>query len=171
MNNNQNLTCDGDASSEECRNAWDEFCSSSNGTQYTDEELNSMCDAAEKQEKELKKSTFIESMNEWWNSDACKKLQKENEEAKQRAIGKYFMLSEEDKLDMVQAICFILYDAEKSGTSHRGLMGALGIYPSGFWVSELIDVHNALYEYYHNKKQQKELNDDLDSFENYIKND
>lgn len=170
MNNNQNVICNNDDSSEECRNALDEFWSSSNGTQYTDEELNAMCDAAEKQEKESKKSTFIESMNEWWNSDACKKLQKENEEAKQRAVGKYFMLSEEEKLDVIQAVCYIMCKAEKEGVSHRGLMGELGIYPSGFWVDCLMDVHNALYEFYHNKKQQKELNDDLDSFENYIKN-
>ena len=40
------------------------------------------------------------ALKEWWDSDACKQMQKANEEAKQRAVGKYFMLSEEDKLDM-----------------------------------------------------------------------
>jgi len=76
---------------------------------------------------------FGKSLQEWWDSDACKELQKKNEEAKQRAIGKYFMLSEEEKLDMVQAICYIMCKAENEGTSHRGLQDALGIYPAGFW--------------------------------------
>ena len=43
------------------------------------------------------------SLQEWWDSDACKQLQKETEEAKQRAVGKYFMLSEEDKLAVSRA--------------------------------------------------------------------
>ena len=60
-----------------------------------------------------KPNEFGKAMQEWWDSDECKELQKSNEEAKQRAIGKYFMLSEEDKLDMVQAICYIMCKAEK----------------------------------------------------------
>ena len=104
--------------------------------------------------EELQKpNTLGESLKEWWDSDAYKELQKENEEAKQRAVGKYFMLSESDKLDMVQAICFIMCKAESEGTSHRGLMDELGIYPAGFWVSELLTVHNALYGYYHDQKK------------------
>ena len=59
---------------------------------------------------------------DWWDSDACKELQKSHREAKERAVGKYFMLSEEDKLDMVQAICYIMCKAESEGVSHRGLM-------------------------------------------------
>jgi hypothetical protein len=108
-------------------------------------------------------------MQEWWNSDACKQLQKETEEAKQRAVGKYFMLSEEDKLDMVQAICYIMCKAEEKGTSHRGLQDALGIYPTGFWVDHLMDVHNALWSYYHDKKREKELKSDLDALDDFIK--
>ena len=113
---------------------------------------------------------FGKAMQEWWDSDACKELQKSNEEAKQRAVGKYFMLSESDKLDMVQAIFYILHKTEEEGTSHRGLMDALGIYPSGFWVSELLTVHNSMWSYFHDKKQEKELKDDLDSLEDFMKN-
>ena len=59
--------------------------------------------------EELQKpNEFGKAMQEWWAFDACKELQKSNEEAKQRAVGKYFMLSEEDKLDMIQAICYIM---------------------------------------------------------------
>jgi hypothetical protein len=109
------------------------------------------------------------ALRDWWDSDACKQLQKENEEAKQRAVGKYFMLSEQDKLDMVQAICSVMCNAEKEGTSHRGLMDKLGIYPSGFWISELMTVHNSLWGYFHDKNQEKELKDDLDTLDDFIK--
>ena len=108
-------------------------------------------------------------LSKWWNSDAFKELQKANEESKQRAVGKYFMLSEEDKLDMVQAICYIMCKAESEGTSHRGLQDALGIYPAGFWVDHLMDVHNALWTYYHDKKKEQELKDDLDALDNFVK--
>jgi hypothetical protein len=111
---------------------------------------------------------FVKEMREWWNSDACKQLQKENEEAKQRAVGKYFMLSEADKLDMVQAICYIMCKAEEQGTSHRGLMDELGIYPSGFWIDHLMDVHNSLWSYYHDKKNNRDLKDDLDTLDSFL---
>ncbi len=107
------------------------------------------------------------ALQEWWDSDACKQLQKDNEEAKQRAVGKYFMLSEEDKLDMVQAICTIMCKAEREGSSHRGLQDALGIYPTGFWIDNLMDVHNALWSYYHDDKKERDLKEDI---QNLIEN-
>jgi hypothetical protein len=120
-------------------------------------------------EEEAKKpNKFGEALQEWWNSDAFKEMQKANEEARQRAIGKYHMLSEEDKIDMVEAITTIMCEAEKEGTSHRGLQSALGIYPAGFWVNHLMDTHNALWSYYHDKKQEQELKDDLDALEKFI---
>jgi len=108
------------------------------------------------------------SLQEWWDSDAFKEFQKINEETKQRAVGKYFMLSESDKLDMVQAICYIICKAEEEGTSHRGLQDALGIYPAGFWVDHLMEVHNALWAYYHDKTKEKELKDDLDTLDDFL---
>ncbi|QPX48098.1 hypothetical protein PQC13_gp133 [Synechococcus phage S-SRM01] len=120
----------------------------------------------EKQPNDLGKA-----LQEWWDSDDFKELQKANEEAKQRAVGKYHMLSEEDKIDMVQAICYIMCKAESEGCSHRGLQSALGIYPGGFWVDHLMDVHNALWSYYHDEKRQKELKDDLDALEDFVKKD
>ena len=107
------------------------------------------------------------ALEQWWDSEACKQLQKENEEAKQRAVGKYFMLSESDKLDMVQAICHILCEAEREGCSHRGLQSALGIYPAGFWVDGLMDTHNALWGYYHDKKQKEELDKDIETLQKF----
>ena len=108
------------------------------------------------------------ALEQWWDSDACKELQKSNEEAKQRAVGKYFMLSEEEKIDMVQAICHILCEAEREGCSHRGLQSALGIYPAGFWVDSLMDTHNALWGYYHDKKQKKELEKDIKNLQDFM---
>ena len=109
------------------------------------------------------------AFEDWWNSDSFKEMQKSHQESLERAVGKYFMLSEEDKLDMVQAICYIMCKAEEEGTSHRGLQDALGVYPTGFWVTELMDVHNALWSYYHDKKKEKELLNDLDRLDNFIK--
>ena len=85
------------------------------------------------------------TLQEWWDSDSCKKLQKSHQESIQRAVGKYYMLSAEDKYDMVQALCYIICKAEREGTSHRGLMDTLGIYPEGFWIDDLMTVHNALF--------------------------
>lgn len=117
---------------------------------------------------EKQPNDFGKALREWWDSDTFKQIQKEEKESKERAIGKYFMLSEEDKLDMIQAICYIMCKAESEGTSHRGLMDALGVYPSGFWIDNLMDVHNALWSYYHDKKQEQELKDDLDALDNFI---
>jgi len=119
--------------------------------------------------EELQKpNNFGTALEQWWDSDAYKELQKSNEEAKQRAVGKYFMLSESDKLDMVQAICLIMCKAEKKGVSHRGLMDELGIYPAGFWCDFLIDVHNALWSYYHDKKQKEELEKDIKNLQDFM---
>jgi hypothetical protein len=107
------------------------------------------------------------AMQEWWDSDACKQLQKDNEEAKQRAIGKYFMLSEEDKLDMVQAICHIMCKAEEEGCSHRGLQNALGIYPAGFWIDNLMDVHNALWSEFQKRKNDKEIDREIEALRKF----
>jgi hypothetical protein len=112
-------------------------------------------------------NSFGKAIQEWWDSDACKQLQKENEEAKQRAVGKYFMLSESDKMDMVQAICYIMCKAEEEGCSHRSLQDALGIYPAGFWVDHLMDVHNALWGYYHDKTQKDELEKDIENLKKF----
>lgn len=120
---------------------------------------------------EKQPNEFGKAMQEWWDSDACKELQKANKEARERAVGKYHMLSEEDKIDMVEAITYIMCNAEKQGTSHRGLQSALGIYPGGFWVNYLMDVHNALWSYYHDEKQQKEVEEDIEQLKEFLKED
>jgi hypothetical protein len=120
-------------------------------------------------EETNKPNKFGKALQEWWDSDACKQLQEASEASVQKAVGKYHMLSSEDKYDMVQALCYIICNAEKEGTSHRGLMDKLGIYPEGFWIYELMDVHNSLWSFYHDKKQEQELKDDLDALGNFVK--
>lgn len=118
---------------------------------------------------EQQPNDFGKSLKDWWDSDAFKEMQRANQEAKERAIGKYFMLSEQDRIDMVEAITHIMCKAESEGTSHRGLQSALGIYPTGFWVDHLMDVHNALWSYYHDQKKEQELKDDLDALDDFVK--
>jgi hypothetical protein len=122
--------------------------------------------------EELQKpNTLGESLKEWWDSDAFKELQKSNEEAKQRAVGKYFMLSEEEKIDMVGGIFYIICKAEEKGVSHRGLMDELGIYPAGFWIDHLMEVHNSLHEYYDKMRQKQELDKDIETLKSFIDED
>jgi hypothetical protein len=104
-----------------------------------------------------KPNEFGKALQEWWDSDAYKNLQEASEESVQKAVGKYHMLSSKDKYDMVQAICYIMCKAEKEGISHRGLQDELGIYPEGFWIAELMDVHNALWSEFHKRKNDAEL--------------
>jgi len=108
-------------------------------------------------EEAKKPNEFGAALNEWYQSDSYKQLQEASEESVQKAVGKYHMLSSEDKYDMVQAICYIMCDAEKEGVSHRGLQDALGLYPQAFWISELMDVHNALWSEFQKRKNDAEL--------------
>ena len=112
-------------------------------------------------EEAKKPNEFGKALQDWWDSEACKKLQEASEASVQKAVGKYHMLSPEDKYDMVQAICYIMCKAEKEGISHRGLQDALGIYPEGFWISELMDVHNALWSEFHKRKNDAELDREI----------
>ena len=95
-----------------------------------------------------KQNTF----SEWLNSPETKKmqeeLQKENEASLERSVGWYHMLSSKDKYKAVEALCHIICKAEREGTSHRGLMKELGVYPEAFWISDLMTVHNAVWSEY-----------------------
>ena len=77
------------------------------------------------------------------------------------SVGWYHMLSEEDKYKAVEAFCYIICKAEREGTSHRGLMDTLGVYPEAFWIDHLMDLHNSMWTYYHDKKQITDFEEDL----------
>lgn len=112
-------------------------------------------------EEENKPNEFGVALNEWYQSDSYKQLQEESDATVQRALEKYSMLSEDDKYDMVQAICHIMCKAESEGTSHRGLMDELGVYPAGFWITELMDVHNALWSEFQKRRNDAELDREI----------
>ena len=119
---------------------------------------------------ENKKNSFGTALEQWYDSEAYKEMMKENAKAKQRAIEKYHMLPEQDRIDMVEAITHIICKAESEGCSHRGLQHELEIYPGGFWVDNLMDVHNALWSYYKDKQKINELVNDLNESQNFIEN-
>jgi len=132
----------------------------------------SMLEIVEQRERENEEATkpneFGTALEQWYDSEAYKQLQEASEASVQKAVKKYHMLSEDDKYDMVQAICYIMCKAESEGTSHRGLMNQLGIYPAGFWITELMDVHNSLYEYYDKRKQKQELEQDIETLKSFL---
>ena len=128
----------------------------------THEEMLEIAAQREKENEEATKPKSLgTSLEQWWDSEAHKQLQEESEATVQRALEKYSMLSEDDKYDMVQAICHIMCEAEKKGVSHRGLMDELGIYPAGFWILELMDVHNALWSEFRKRKNDAELDREI----------
>ena len=134
----------------------------------THEEMLEIAAQREKENEEATKPKSLgTSLEQWWDSEAHRQLQESLKASVQKAVGKYHMLSEEDKYDMVQAICHMMCEAEKKGTSHRGLQDALGLYPQAFWITELMDVHNALWSYYHDKKQEEELKKDIETLQDF----
>ncbi len=96
----------------------------------------------------FQKNSLLESLN----SPEMVKMREDLAEAHQKSIeasvGWYHMLSAEDKYKAVEAFCYIICKAEREGTSHRGLMSELGVYPEAFWIDDLITIHNALYTEY-----------------------
>ena len=118
-------------------------------------------------EEAKKPNEFGKAMQEWWDSDSFLQLQEASEESVQKAVGKYHMLSSKDKYDMVQAICYIMCKAEKEGISHRGLMDELGIYPEAFWITELMDVHNALWSEFQQRRNDAELDREIKALQEF----
>jgi hypothetical protein len=107
-----------------------------------------LIDSPKFQEEQSKKNNLFESLN----SPEMVKMREDLAEAHQKSIeasvGWYHMLSAEEKYRAVEAFCYIICKAEREGTSHRGLMSELGVYPEAFWIDDLMTIHNALYTEY-----------------------
>jgi len=107
-----------------------------------------LIDSSKFQEEQSKKNSLLESLN----SPEMAKMREDLADAHQKSIeasvGWYHMLSAEDKYRAVEAFCYIICKAEREGTSHRGLMSELGVYPEAFWIDDLMTIHNALYTEY-----------------------
>ena len=123
-----------------------------------------LIDSEKFQEELPKKNTLLESLN----SPEMVKLQEDLADAHQKSVnesvGWYYNLSSEDKYKAVEALCHIICKAEHQGTSHRGLMDTLGVYPEAFWINHLMDLHNAMWTYYHDNKQIADFEEDVKNF-------
>ena len=120
-----------------------------------------LIDSPKFQEELSKKNTLLESLN----SPEMIKMQEELADAHKKSIdssvGWYYNLSSEDKYKAVEALCHIICKAEHQGTSHRGLMDTLGVYPEAFFIDSLLDLHNSMWTYYHDKKQITDFEEDM----------
>ena len=107
-----------------------------------------LIDSEKFQEELPKKNNLFESLNSPEMVKMREDLAKAHKDSIEASVGWYYMLSAEDKYKAVEAFCHIICKAEKEGTSHRGLMSVLGVYPEAFWIDDLMTIHNALYTEY-----------------------
>ena len=123
-----------------------------------------LIDSEKFQEEQSKKNTLLESLN----SPEMIKMREDLADAHQKSVnesvGWYYNLSSSDKYKAVEALCHIICKAEHQGTSHRGLMDTLGVYPEAFWINHLMDLHNAMWTYYHDNKQIADFEEDVKNF-------
>ena len=96
----------------------------------------------------FQKNSLFESLNSPEMVKLREDLAKAHKDSIEASVGWYHMLSAEDKYKAVEAFCHIICKAEKEGTSHRGLMHELGVYPEAFFIEGLMDIHNSLYVEY-----------------------
>ena len=96
----------------------------------------------------FQKNSLLESLNSPEMIKMREDLAKAHKDSVEASVGWYYMLSAEEKYKAVEAFCHIICKAEKEGTSHRGLMSVLGVYPEAFWIDNLMTIHNALYTEY-----------------------
>jgi hypothetical protein len=112
-------------------------------------------------------------MSEWFNSPQYEKMRKELAESHdasiKQAVEWYRNLDSADKYNAVQAVLYIMCEAERTGCSHRGVMDELDIYPEGFWITELMDVHNALWSEFHKHKNDAELDREVNLLQDFTK--
>ena len=107
-----------------------------------------LIDSPKFQEELPKKNTLLESLNSPEMVKMREDLADAHKKSIEASVGWYYNLSSEEKYKAVEAFCHIICKAEREGTSHRGLMSVLGVYPEAFWIDELITIHNALYTEY-----------------------
>ena len=96
----------------------------------------------------FQKNSLLESLNSPEMVKMREDLADAHKKSIEASVGWYHMLSAEDKYKAVEAFCYIICKAEREGTSHRGLMSVLGVYPEAFWIDNLMTIHNALYTEY-----------------------
>lgn len=127
-----------------------------------------LIDSEKFQEEQSKKNTMLETFNSPEMVKLREDLAKAHKDSIEKSVGWYHMLSAEDKYRAVEAFCHIICKAEREGTSHRGLMSELGVYPEAFWISDLMTIHNSLVVEYQEQDSRnwKEVKEDLETLNN-----
>ena len=122
-----------------------------------------LIDSPKFQEEQSKKNTLLESLNSPEMVKMREDLAKAHKDSIEKSVGWYHMLSAEDKYKAVEAFCYIICKAEREGTSHRGLMSELGVYPEAFWIDDLMTIHNSLVVEYQEQDSRnwKEVKEDM----------
>ena len=126
-----------------------------------------LIDSPKFQEELSKKNTLLESLNSPEMVKMREDLADAHKDSIEKSVGWYYMLSAEEKYKAVEAFCHIICKAEREGTSHRGLMSVLGVYPEAFWIDDLMTIHNALYTEYQEQDSRnwKEVKEDIETLE------
>ena len=129
-----------------------------------------LIDSPKFQEEQSKKNTLLESLNSPKMVKMREDLAVAHQKSIETSVGWYHMLSAEDKYKAVEAFCYIICKAEREGTSHRGLMSELGVYPEAFFISDLMTIHNSLYVEYQEQDSRnwKEVNEDIKTLEDIV---
>lgn len=127
-----------------------------------------LIDSEKFQKEQSKKNTMLETFNSPEMAKLREDLAKAHKDSIEKSVGWYYMLSAEDKYKAVEALCHIICKAEREGTSHRGLMSELGVYPEAFWISDLMTIHNSLVVEYQEQDSRnwKEVKEDLETLNN-----
>ena len=126
-----------------------------------------LIDSEKFQEELPKKNNLFESLNSPEMVKMREDLAKAHKDSIEASVGWYHMLSAEEKYKAVEAFCHIICKAEREGTSHRGLMSTLGVYPEAFWIDDLMTIHNALYTEFQEQDSRnwKEVKEDIETLE------
>jgi hypothetical protein len=71
------------------------------------------------------------------------------------SLEKWDDLDVDSKMFYLQAITYRILRSEQRGSSFRTLIGDLGLYPEAMMISELMTIHNSLFDTYTRQKQAK----------------
>ena len=126
-----------------------------------------LIDSPKFQEEISKKNTLLESLNSPEMVKMREDLADAHKKSIESSVGWYHMLSAEEKYKAVEAFCHIICKAEREGTSHRGLMSTLGVYPEAFFIDDLMTIHNSLVVEYQEQDSRnwKEVKEDIETLE------
>ena len=124
-----------------------------------------LIDSPKFQEELSKQNTLRETLNSPEMVKMREDLADAHKKSIEASVGWYYMLSAEDKYKAVEALCHIICKAEREGTSHRGLMSVLGVYPEAFFIDGLMDIHNSLYTEYQDRES-KDWKQDVENLKN-----